>query len=198
MVSVLPEGRVADDVVQMPVDIKIRMFLCIFQFGLEISPYDFLFVLALPVFRIVGIRAVQHMGGSDDEVKIMGFGQNGIGPHAGGLKADLDAEEEPDPSFVRFPELQQLVQVGIHVQDPFFRRDVRAFGIVEIVVLGKAQRVETRGDPRFDHGFHGGFGVSGVVRVHVLVGFDGHGFLLPLGVYAVGKQRLSVVIIAYL
>ena len=93
---------VTDNVIQMPVSIHFIKSRKIFRNGFEIFPVSLFFLPALEKFRVLGICAVNQMGGTDYEIKRI-FPQKIVKIFAKmKLQADLNSKTDADLILISF------------------------------------------------------------------------------------------------
>ena len=111
----------------MPVHIKIREFLNVFQNRLKIFQISLPIVTPLKKIGVIRVAPVADVGGAYDEIKLMGLGKHRVLPHGLRLQPQLHAEKQAYPPGVLFLKARQVVQIGIREN--------------KIIVLGKAQGI---------------------------------------------------------
>ncbi len=108
------------------------------------------------------------MGGAYDEVKVVGLGIHGERALQVRLQPQLHAEPDCDLILVFFPELQELIQIGVRVE---LKETLLAgrIDIIGVVMLRDADVCQSESDRLLDHFLHRGVTVPGEAGVDVVV-----------------------------
>ena len=149
----------------MTVHIVVGKFPDVLQNRFEVFPVGFLLGASLVEGGIIGVLTVTDVGGADDKVELVGFGEDSILTHAFRLQTQLHAEEQLDPVPVFLLQTCQFIEVWIGLKQENTSRSVFRVRKVIVHVFRETHGVQSQFDSPQDHLFHGSLAVSGVVGV---------------------------------